>query len=256
MAQAVLCERNPESYFEPCGECASCHQVMAGTHPDVLQVSRPEERHELPIDAIRKLNHDLSLSPMRGRRRVAIVDDADHLSEEASNAFLKTLEEPPPGSVLILVGTAAELQLDTILSRCRVVPFRGLSESDLSAILLDRQVVGQEGEAKSLAARAEGSMTRAIALADPELEPFRRRLIDAISSERGLDAPAIARSLEQFSKEAGKERRSGEAAGERAGGRDGAIFQERAVGEQWAGAALGGARGSSGLPGDRGKAEG
>ena len=104
LAQALLCERREESDFEPCGECASCQQVVAGTHPDVLQVSRPEERHELPIDAIRKLNHDLSLAPMRGRRRIAIVDDADYLNEEASNAFLKTLEEPPPGSVLITGG--------------------------------------------------------------------------------------------------------------------------------------------------------
>ena len=98
LARALLCERPPEAALAPCGECPSCHQVEAGTHPDVLAVARPEDKHELPIRAIRDLGHDLALKPMRGARRVAVVDDADDLSEEASNAFLKTLEEPPPGS--------------------------------------------------------------------------------------------------------------------------------------------------------------
>jgi DNA polymerase-3 subunit delta' len=205
LAQALLCERSRESAFEPCGACPACHQVAAGSHPDVLTVSKPEDRHELPIDAIRQLNHDLALAPMRGRRRLAIVDDADDLSDEASNAFLKTLEEPPPGAVLILVGTAPELQLDTILSRCRVVRFEPLAEADLGPILLAQGLASTPAEAAALAARAEGSVSRAAGLADPALGPFRRELIAAVSSPRGFDAPALARKLEAFSKEAGKE---------------------------------------------------
>ena len=69
---------------------------MAGTHPDLLRVARPEDKHELPIKVIRDLCLDLGLKPMHGGRRVAIVDDADDLNDEAANAFLKTLEEPPP----------------------------------------------------------------------------------------------------------------------------------------------------------------
>lgn len=205
LAQALLCERRLETLLDPCGQCPSCHQVIAGSHPDVLSVSKPEERHELPIDAIRQLNHDLAMAPMRGRRRIAIVDDADNLSDEASNAFLKTLEEPPPGAVLILIGTAPELQLDTILSRCRVVRFGPLADADLEQVLLDRGIVSTLAEAAVLASRAEGSVSRAAGLADPQFGPFRRDLIDAIAHARFFDAPALSRKLELFSKEAGKE---------------------------------------------------
>src|SRR6478609_136539 len=128
LAQALLCEVNPEAALEPCGRCPSCLQIVEGSHPDVLRVAKPEDRQELPIRAIRDLCIDLGLKPMRGDRRVAIVEDADDLSDEAANAFLKTLEEPPPGSVLILIGTAAETQIQTVVSRCRVLRFEPLEE--------------------------------------------------------------------------------------------------------------------------------
>ena len=69
---------------------------------------------------------------------MAIVDDADYMNEEASNAFLKTLEEPPPGAVLILIGTSAELQLETIVSRCQLVRFDALPETEIAALLLEK----------------------------------------------------------------------------------------------------------------------
>src|SRR5277367_908081 len=140
LTQALLCERVPESKLDPCGQCPGCLQVMAGTHPDLLHVAKPEDRQELPIRVIRDLCIDLGLKPMSGRRKVAIVDDADDLNDEAANAFLKTLEEPPPGSTLILVGTSAEGQLDTILSRCRVVRFDPLPESELAELLLEQGI--------------------------------------------------------------------------------------------------------------------
>lgn len=205
LAQALLCERRPESALDPCGECPSCHQVEAGTHPDVLAVAKPEDRHELPIKVIRDLCLDLGLKPMRGTRRVAIVDDADDLSEEAANAFLKTLEEPPPGSVLILIGTTAEAQLDTVVSRCRVLRFEPLGERDLALVLLEQGVTEDPEEAARLAALGEGSVRRAVGLASPDLEGFRRALIDDLASPRGFSPPALTQRIEAFVKEAGKE---------------------------------------------------
>jgi len=205
LAQAVLCERSPETSLDPCGACPSCLQVMAGTHPDVLQVARPEDKHELPIRVIRELCLDLGLKPMHGTRRVAIVDDADDLNDEAANAFLKTLEEPPPGSLLILVGTSAEVQLDTIISRCRVVRFDPLP-ADLLAALLVEQGVADPAAAAHLADLAEGSVGRARGLADPDLGAFRRSLIDTLADPRGFDPPGLASRLAAFIKEAGKER--------------------------------------------------
>ena len=205
LAQALLCERRPATALDPCGACPSCLQVEAGTHPDVLAVAKPEDRHELPIRTIRDLCADLALTPMSGSRRIAIVDDADDLSEEASNAFLKTLEEPPPGSVLVLIARSAEAQLDTVVSRCRVVRFDPLSESDLAAVLLEQGVTSDPAEVARLAARGEGSVARACGLADAGLADFRRTLIDELADPRGFDPPALARRLETYIGEAGAE---------------------------------------------------
>ena len=205
LAQALLCERVPEGELDPCGECPGCLQVMAGTHPDLLRVAKPEDRQELPIRIIRDLCLDLGLKPMSGRRKVAIVDDADDLNDEAANAFLKTLEEPPPGSTLILVGTSAEGQLDTILSRCRVVRFDPLPESELAELLIEQGIAGTKGEADRLARLGEGSVARARGLADPTLTDFRRGLFDEVAAPRGFDAPALARRIEGFINQAGKE---------------------------------------------------
>ncbi|RUL87419.1 DNA polymerase III subunit delta' [Tautonia sociabilis] len=221
LAQALLCERRPEAELDPCGECPSCRQAASGDHPDLYEVARPEEKHELPIAVIRALGHDLSLKPMRGSRKVAIVDDADAMNEEAANAFLKTLEEPPEGAVLILVGTSAELQLDTIVSRCRVVRFEPLPEEDLAAILVDLGRADSADEAARLARLGEGSVSRAVGLADPALIDFRRRLVDELAAPGPLDAPDLARRLEEFIKEAGKESLPQRT-------RAGAIFQELA----------------------------
>lgn len=205
LAQALLCERAVETALDPCGVCPGCLQVKAGTHPDVLQVARPDDKHELPIRVIRELCLDLGLKPMHGSRRVAIVDDADDLNDEAANAFLKTLEEPPPGSVLILIGTSAEVQLDTIVSRCRVVRFDPVPEPELAAVLLEQGVTADPDEAARLARLGEGSVSRAKGLADPDLERFRRDLIDTLADPCGFDPPALASRLGVFIKEAGKE---------------------------------------------------
>ncbi len=205
LAQALLCERAEPNELNPCGVCPACLQVQAKSHPDLLLAARPAEKHELPIQVIRDLCGELALRPMRGGHRVAIVDDADHLSEEASNAFLKTLEEPPPGSVLILLGSTPEAQLDTVVSRCRVLRFDPLSESDVVQILMEQAVADDPEHAKRVASHGEGSVKRAIALANPELDSFRRSLLDELANPRPFDAPAMASRIETFVKEAGKE---------------------------------------------------
>jgi DNA polymerase-3 subunit delta' len=179
--------------------------VGASTHPDFIEAAKPEEKHELPISVIRALCDQFALKPARGGRKVAIIDDADDLNDEASNAFLKTLEEPPPGSVLILIGTTPELQLETIVSRCQVVRFDPLPEPEISALLLETGVAQDGADAARLAAVAEGSYSRAAGLADAELGRFRRTMIDEVAAEHGFDPPALAHRLHAFIKLAGKE---------------------------------------------------
>src|SRR5262249_40213336 len=107
--------------LEACDSCPSCVQVEAGTHPDFLCVGRPEDALEFPIDLMRNLCQRFSLKSARGHGKVVLLDDADDLNEESANCFLKTLEEPPPRSVLILIGSSPDRQLSTIVSRCQVV---------------------------------------------------------------------------------------------------------------------------------------
>src|SRR5262245_53663535 len=99
LARALLCETASKS-LQACGRCASCALVDAGTHPDLILAARPEDKVDLPIETVRELIEHLSLKPARGGRMMAILDDADDLNSEAANAFLKTLEEPPPRSIL------------------------------------------------------------------------------------------------------------------------------------------------------------
>jgi DNA polymerase-3 subunit delta' len=154
---------------------------------------------------IRELCDWFSLKPARGRRKIAIVDDADDLNEEASNAFLKTLEEPPPGAVLILLGTSPEIQLETIISRCQVIRFQPLPEPEIATLLLEQGITGDAAEAASMAALSEGSVSRALGLTDSTLQQFRRGLIDELASEHGFQAPELAHRLLAFIKQAGKE---------------------------------------------------
>ncbi|GAB4485683.1 MAG: DNA polymerase III subunit delta' [Thermodesulfovibrionales bacterium] len=118
---------------DACETCASCEKINAGAHPDLLVIA-PEER-QIRIDEIRMVDEALSFRPFEGRRRVVIVDEADTMNPAASNAFLKTLEEPPSDSVIILVSSRPDRLLPTIRSRCSRVNFRTLSAADCAAVL-------------------------------------------------------------------------------------------------------------------------
>jgi DNA polymerase III subunit delta' len=205
LAQALLCETRPDTELDPCETCPGCLQVEGATHPDFIEAAKPEDKHELPISVIRELCDQFALKPARGGRKVAILDDADDLNEEASNAFLKTLEEPPPGALLILIGTSPELQLETIVSRCQVVRFDPLAESEIAALLIEKGIAQDAADAARLAALGEGSVSRAVGLADAELERFRRSLIDEVAAEHGFDPPALAHRVQANIEQAGKE---------------------------------------------------
>lgn len=203
LARALLCENRPGDHLEACDRCSACALVEAGTHPDLFQVGRPAESLELPIERMRELSRNLSLKPARGRGKIGIVDDADDLNEESANSFLKTLEEPPPRSVLILIGTNPDRQLSTIVSRCQVVRFAPLPEA-LVVELLREQGIEDAKMSERLTRLSGGSLGQALALADPALWDFRRTLIQGLSAAR-VDCVELSRKWTEFVEEAGKE---------------------------------------------------
>src|SRR6266852_3375070 len=189
--------------LEACDHCAACKLVDAGTHPDLQTAGRPPDKSEVPVEMVRGLARGLDLKPARGRGRIVIIDDADDLNEESANCFLKTLEEPPPGALLILIGTSAERQLPTIVSRCQVIPFRPLPEG-VVAELLTAQDIKDQALVQRLARLSDGSMSLALALADPALWEFRGKLLDGLTQPRP-DGVLLAQEWMKFAEEAGKE---------------------------------------------------
>lgn len=181
LAKCLLCRNTAADDLNCCNQCEDCAQVEASTHPDLIQVSKPEEKAYLPIELLigerekrmrEGLCHDISLKPWGGRRKIAILDDADYLNVEGANSLLKTLEEPPINSMLILVGTSLQRQLPTIRSRCQSIVFRKLSKESLSQLIQVNELADSKEPADRLADNSKGSLTQAARLADPELQQF------------------------------------------------------------------------------------
>ncbi|HAY79264.1 MAG TPA: AAA family ATPase [Planctomycetaceae bacterium] len=213
LARALLCDRNDDALLEACGHCQACQQVAASTHPDVIHVSRPADKSVIPVELLigdrdhrmsEGLCHDIALKPYSGRYKIAIIDDVDCLNQEGANCLLKTLEEPPPRSLLILVGTSEQRQLPTIRSRSQIVRFGALSQPQVEQLLMRQQAVESDATAAEIAALANGSIARALLYADPEMMTFRqewsRELVDFRKTP-----PHYARVVGDFVDQAGKD---------------------------------------------------
>jgi DNA polymerase III subunit delta' len=206
LAKALLCEAAPpgtDRPLEACDRCPACVQVEAGTHPDFYTAARPADAAEFPVALMQQLCQAFSLKPARGRGKVILIDGADDFNEESANCFLKTLEEPPPGSVLLLVGSTTDRQLPTVVSRCQVIRFAPLADELVDELLREQGVEDAE-QRRRLVCLGDGSPGLALALADPALWDFRRGFLDALAKPR-FDPVALARTWQEFVEEAGKE---------------------------------------------------
>ena len=159
LAANLLCESKGD---DACGHCPACRQFAAGSHPDFFFVDLPKDKREIPIEKARELTQFLRLQAARGERKIAVIDDAHLLNLAAQNALLKALEEPPRGSLVILIAHNSDALLPTIRSRCQRVLFASLSDAEVAAILQRNGVPAAEAE--TLAAKAEGSPGRALRL--------------------------------------------------------------------------------------------
>lgn len=184
-AAALQCEETPRG----CGHCASCHQVLQGTHADV-EVVRPAGL-SYGVKETRALVLRASSSPSAGRWQIVLFEDADRATESAANALLKAIEEPPPRTVWLLCTPSPDDLLVTIKSRCRLVTLRTPPADAVADVLVRRD--GVDPETAAVAARAaQGHVSRARRLAtDPEA---RRRRAEILEVPRRLTSvgPAVA----------------------------------------------------------------
>ena len=185
-AAALQC-RTPPAGGGGCGHCADCHQVLVGTHPDVALVV--PEGLSLSVKDARGIIVRSSRSPTRGRWQVTLIEDADRLTEDATNALLKALEEPPPHSVLLLCAPSTEDLLPTVRSRCRLVALRTPPASVIAQVLVERD--GVDPAMAAFAARAaQGHIGRARRLATDE--EARAERADVLVLPRSLSTVSAA----------------------------------------------------------------
>ena len=201
-AQALNCTA-PLADRRPCGECRSCQLIATDRHPDVRLVE-PEKsargRRTLKIEEIRDLQKGLSLSAVEARYKIAIITYFDAATTGATNAFLKTLEEPPPNVKLLLTATDADGLLPTITSRCRVLNLRPLAAKQI-ARALEKRYSAAPGMAEELAHMADGRLGWAIrAIEQPELLEARDsslQQLEALLEGRRVARFTVAEQLAQ-----------------------------------------------------------
>jgi len=177
LAQALNCATS--DFVDACGSCVSCRKVARGLHPDVLWIE-PDGAY-IKVAQVRDVVAAVSYRPYEGRRRVVVVDEAHRMNASAQNALLKTLEEPPPSSVLVLVTPAPSSLLPTVRSRCQPLRFHPLPLVELRRHLEEVAETGRD-EARLRTALSSGSVGRALEI---DLEAWTSRRDAAEEAIRG-----------------------------------------------------------------------
>ncbi len=166
LIQTLFCESprlDDAGLPDSCGQCAGCRLYQADNHPDLDRVYMDDGKTRISVDQVREACQFLSLTAMRGRWKIVVMDDASWMNEFAFNALLKTLEEPMPHAALFLITTNAGALLPTIRSRCQQVRFNALTATDMDR-LLALQTTADEQTRQHAIRLAEGSIAAALEL--------------------------------------------------------------------------------------------
>lgn len=178
LAKCLNCVKGPTA--TPCNECEACREITAGSSLDVLEIDAASNRG---IDQIRELREMVRYAPASGRYKVIILDEAHQLTDEASNALLKTLEEPPEKVVFILATTRPEDLVDTIKSRAQLFQFRSLTFQEIAAalehIVKEEKLEIEPGAIAVLARAAEGSLRDGLSLLEQAIAYSGDKITDA-----------------------------------------------------------------------------
>ena len=182
IAQALNCDGDNK----PCGGCTPCNRIESGVHPDI-QIITPTTDEEtgrqhtvVRIQQIREMERSSSLAPYEGNYRVFIIDSVNSIAEEAANALLKTLEEPPSSVVLLLLATDEASILPTIISRCQKLEVKPLSEHDMFNLLTENHAI-ESVDAKLLAKVSNGRLGWALEAAKtPSILGDRQKAVDTL----------------------------------------------------------------------------
>lgn len=185
-ARTLLCEN---SAIEPCNKCKSCVQAEGNNNPDIISVVH-DKPNTISIDDIRtQVNNDIMIKPYAGEYKVYIIPEADKMTEQAQNAILKTIEEPPSYAIIFLITENADALLPTIQSRCVMLKLRNVRDALVKAYLMQQMHV-PEYQANVCAAFAQGNIGKAKMLATSE--HFNEIKEDSIKLMRNINEMDIA----------------------------------------------------------------
>jgi DNA polymerase-3 subunit delta' len=181
--KAMNCMENEDDF---CDSCISCRKIDRLVHPDLFCLA--PEKNVLKIEQVRALQQDIDFKPMEAKKKAVIIDQADKLNLNAANCLLKTLEEPPEDTVLILIAQSAASMLPTVISRCQRIRFSPLADEDIFRFLRERDIA--EDKAMVITTHAHGSIARANVLTDGDFLSSRVEIVKMLSgvSSKSFDA--------------------------------------------------------------------
>jgi DNA polymerase-3 subunit delta' len=195
LAKTLNCLQGGTEQGDACDQCISCKKIDDGLHPDVL-VLEPENQ-TLKVDQVRQMQRDLAYRPYEGRRRVCILAASDRMAPNMSNVLLKTLEEPPLHTMIILLANNTRLLLPTILSRCQPIHFNPLPIPLVSKWLMKQKGLN-EREAHLLASLSEGSPGKALEIQEEIRQIPREELLKDWVGLKSLPFEKMERWIESL----------------------------------------------------------
>ncbi|MDE2027385.1 MAG: hypothetical protein KGJ11_02440, partial [Candidatus Omnitrophica bacterium] len=181
LAQLVNCE-SPDS--KPCGQCPPCRKIASGNHPDV-HILGSDDTQTIKIEEVRHLLSRVALMAFEAKQKVFILRNIETMTIDAANAFLKTLEEPAPNTLMVLTTSLPEANLDTIKSRCHIVKFFPSPVNRVAQALMDEGL--KADDARFLALYTEGCLGQARRLKEQEIIKQRRKILDEMLLNRYND---------------------------------------------------------------------
>ena len=187
-----------EGNLDSCDRCSSCLKIDHGNHPDVITIE--PEGNFIKINAIKDLRSQMKFRPLEGRKRVFIMVDADKMNNVSANSLLKTLEEPSPSNILILITSRHYLLPATVLSRCQQLSFNPIRR-DTIASFLERRLSLDRESACLLASSSGGSIGRALEMNKDSYLTFRNEIIEKLSTGNTKDPLKFLSLMGDFGKE-------------------------------------------------------
>lgn len=197
LAKAIQCENLTEK-TDACGICKSCKQAESHNHPDIKYITH--EKASISVNDIREqLNNDITIKPYSSEHKVYIIPDANKMTEQAQNALLKTIEEPPAYAIIILLTENADSLLPTIQSRCVTLTMNPLSKEEICNYLVNKLQMEPE-QAQIATNYCQGNMGKAIRFASSsDFIDMKNQVLKLLKNADSMDVPSIMDTIKDFS---------------------------------------------------------